>query len=128
MKSTTTIIFISTLDNFAKAYFFGRFSCRNLAKANVLMVSKKMIPAIQFMYSGCLSKLAHCAIFPLKIKSKAVNKIVDHINETERVLYNFFWSSSCEKRKYAVSNPYVNNTFKKGMMAYTWVRSAVLEG
>ena len=89
MKIMTTIIFINTLDNLANAYRLGRFSWRSLAKASVLIVSKKIIPAIQLMYSGCLSRLAHSAMVPLKIKSSAVKRIVEPISETERVLYNF---------------------------------------
>ena len=83
-------MFINTPDSVAKAYRRGLFSCLKRAKASVLMLSKNMIAAIQVIYSGCWSRLAHSAMLFLNSKSIPVKRIVEPISETDRVLYNFF--------------------------------------
>src|SRR6187551_3409113 len=81
------------------AYFLGRPSCLSFAKGSVASVSKKMIQHIHVTYCGCLLSPAASAIVGRKKRRIAVNKMVVMKRESESVLYNFFLSSDCEKRK-----------------------------
>src|SRR5829696_124949 len=98
-KRTTTKMFTTIPVILTKAYFFGRFSCRSLAKGRVDSVSKNMIQHIHDMYVGCLSRPAASAKGALKNQRQNVNKMVVTRMERDNVLYKRLRSSSCEKRK-----------------------------
>jgi hypothetical protein len=70
----------------ANAYRLGLFSCLSFAKARVLIASKKIMHAIQVIYSGFASRFAHSAMFVLKISSNAVRIMDVVIRDTESVL------------------------------------------